>query len=148
MIPRTYLTMTRKPVIDGVLETCLYTRDLETAKEFYGEILGLPLITEEPSRHIFFRCGQGMLLIFDPTRTTKTAGQVGGVPIPRHGTEGAGHICFRVDDEELLTWRERLESAGVEIEAVVDWPGGGRSIYVRDPAGNSIEFAPARIWHL
>ena len=30
----------------------------------------------------------------------------------------------------------------------MDWPGGGQSFYVRDPAGNSVEFAEARIWKL
>jgi len=34
------------------------------------------------------------------------------------------------------------------IEADFTWPGGGRSIYFRDPAGNAIEFAEPRIWGL
>ena len=38
-------------------------------------------------------------------------------------------------------WRTLLQEAGVPIEAEVRWPGGGRSLYVRDPAGNSIELA-------
>jgi len=29
-----------------------------------------------------------------------------------------------------------------------EWPQGGRSIYFRDPAGNSLEFAEPRIWRL
>ena len=36
----------------------------------------------------------------------------------------------------------------VEIEAEFEWPQGGRSIYFRDPAGNSVEFAEPRIWGL
>jgi hypothetical protein len=28
----------------------------------------------------------------------------------------------------------------------VRWPRGGRSLYVRDPGGNSIELASPRIW--
>ena len=34
------------------------------------------------------------------------------------------------------------------IEADFEWPGGGRSIYFRDPAGNCLEFAEPRIWKL
>jgi predicted enzyme related to lactoylglutathione lyase len=34
----------------------------------------------------------------------------------------------------------------VAIEKIVDWPGGGRSLYFRDPAGNSLELATPRIW--
>jgi XTP/dITP diphosphohydrolase len=45
-------------------------------------------------------------------------------------------------------WRERLLAAGIAIEADFEWPRGGRSIYVREPAGNSIEFAEPRIWGL
>jgi hypothetical protein len=28
----------------------------------------------------------------------------------------------------------------------VEWPGGGRSIYFRDPAGNSVELGTPAIW--
>ena len=28
----------------------------------------------------------------------------------------------------------------------VPWPEGGRSIYFRDPAGNSLELAPPTLW--
>ena len=45
-------------------------------------------------------------------------------------------------------WRQRLEAKGVAIEADFEWPGGGRSIYFRDPAGNCLEFAEPRIWKL
>jgi non-canonical purine NTP pyrophosphatase (RdgB/HAM1 family) len=45
-------------------------------------------------------------------------------------------------------WRQRLTAAGIAIESEFEWPRGGRSIYVRDPAGNSIEFAEPRIWGL
>ena len=38
--------------------------------------------------------------------------------------------------------------AGIAIEADFEWPGGGRSIYFRDPAGNCLEFAEPRIWGL
>jgi catechol 2,3-dioxygenase-like lactoylglutathione lyase family enzyme len=37
-------------------------------------------------------------------------------------------------------------SEGVAVESEVAWPQGGRSIYFRDPAGNSLECAEARIW--
>ena len=63
-----------------------------------------------------------------------------------HGTHGAGHVCFRIDAEALAAWRERLERAGVAVEAEIAWPRGGTSLYVRDPAGNSVELAPALIW--
>ena len=135
-------------MIEGVLETSLYAADLPAAEHFYGELLGLPVFGREPGRHVFFRCGPGMLLVFDPTRTVSVASTVSGVTVPLHGALGPGHVCFRVQSAELDAWRQRLAAADIPIEAGIDWPRGGRSFYVRDPAGNSIEFASARIWGL
>lgn len=134
------------PTIAGVLETCLYATDLAAAERFYGAALGLHAFAREPGRHVFFRCGAGVLLVFDPARTRGAAGRVGGVPIPPHGASGPGHVAFAVPEAELPAWRERLAAHGVAIEAEVAWPRGGRSLYVRDPDGNSVELAPARIW--
>jgi catechol 2,3-dioxygenase-like lactoylglutathione lyase family enzyme len=57
-------------------------------------------------------------------------------------------VAFAVAEAELPAWRERLGAAGVEVEAEIEWPRGGRSLYVRDPAGNSVELATPRIWGL
>ena len=66
--------------------------------------------------------------------------------MPPHGMEGQGHVCFCVSAEDLDRWRSKLTALGIEVEADFEWPNGGRSIYVRDPAGNSVEFAEPRIW--
>jgi catechol 2,3-dioxygenase-like lactoylglutathione lyase family enzyme len=140
---------TEVPVsIDGVLETCLYARDLEAAERFYASVLELTVVAHVAERHVFFRCGAAMLLVFDPARTASAPGEVGGTPVPAHGAHGAGHVCFRVAADELGAWRARLERAGVAIEAEIVWPRGGSSLYVRDPAGNSVELAPASIWSI
>jgi catechol 2,3-dioxygenase-like lactoylglutathione lyase family enzyme len=129
----------------AILETAIYARDLAAAKAFYGGMLGLPVIAEVEGRHVFFRVGTGVLLIFDPAATAVPSTNP-ALPVPVHGAWGAGHVCFAASREEIALWRERLARAGVEIEAEFDWPNGARSIYVRDPAGNSIEFAEPRLW--
>ena len=134
--------------IAGVLETCLYAGDLHAAERFYVGVLGLELFAREPGRHVFMRCGAGMLLVFDPARTSSEPGAVAGVAVPAHGTHGAGHVCFRIEAEALAACRAHLERADVAIEAEIAWPRGGTSIYLRDPAGNSVELAPATIWPL
>jgi len=134
------------PAIEGVLETCLYARDLAAAERFYVDLLGLAVVAREPERHVFLRCGAAMVLVFEPERTSVAPGNVNGVAVPAHGAHGAGHVCFRVAESELPAWHDRLLAAGVAIEAEITWPRGGSSLYVRDPAGNSVEFAPARIW--
>jgi non-canonical purine NTP pyrophosphatase (RdgB/HAM1 family) len=131
----------------GLLETVVYAEDLEAALAFYGGILELPVVTSAPGRHVFFRCGNGMLLVFNP-RATVVPPAEDALPVPPHGAHGAGHACFRAGASEMAMWRERLTEAGIAIESEFEWPRGGRSIYVRDPAGNSIEFAEPRIWGL
>lgn len=131
---------------DGVLETALYARDLAAAEGFYGGVLGLSVVVREAGRHVFFRCGAGMLLVFDPQASRRPSG--GSLPVPVHGAEGAGHACFAVPGDRLDEWRRRLEAAGLAIEADFRWPHGARSLYIRDPAGNSIELAEPALWAL
>ncbi len=132
-------------VLEGMLETALYADDLDKAEAFYEGILGLAKISRSGDRHVFFRCGAGVLLIFNPKETIKPPAP-GSLQVPPHGTTGSGHACFRVSGENLDAMAGRLKSAGVAIESEVTWPQGGRSIYFRDPAGNSLECAEARIW--
>ena len=134
------------PAIEGVLETCLYARDLDAAERFYAGLLGLAVVAREPARHVFLRCGAAMLLVFDPDRTSAAPGEVSGVAVPTHGVHGPAHVCFRIAEHDLPAWRDRLRGAGIAIEAEISWPRGGASLYVRDPAGNSVELAPGRIW--
>jgi catechol 2,3-dioxygenase-like lactoylglutathione lyase family enzyme len=134
--------------VDGVLEACLYADDLEASERFYADIIGLQVYAREPGRHVFFRCGAGMFLVFNPSATRKGLPVDGGEPRLRHGATGAGHVAFRVTDAVLGEWLAKLAAAGVRIEAEVAWPRGGRSIYVRDPAGNSVELATPAVWGL
>ena len=135
------------PACRGVLEACLYAPDLEAAARFYTEVLGLEPFASDPDRHVFFRTGsENVFLLFNPSRTREAAGD--GILVPPHGATGAGHVAFAVSEADLSAWRARLAEAGVAIEAEVVWPRGGRSIYVRDPAGNSVELASPKLWGL
>ncbi len=126
-----------------IMETCLYAGDLGAAERFYSTVLGLEVAGREEGRHVFFRCGSRMLLIFDPAKTVALGGDV-----PAHGATGQGHLAFAVPEDSLSAWRDRLETSGVLIEKDLEWPWGGRSIYFRDPAGNSLELTTPRIWSL
>jgi len=128
----------------GVLETCLYATDLDAAERFYRDVVGLEPFARASGRHLFFRCGaHAVFLVFNPDATERP-----GAGVPPHGARGPGHVAFAVADDDLAGWRQRFARHGVPIEAEVEWPRGGRSLYVRDPAGNSVELAPARIWGL
>src|ERR1700752_1241618 len=131
----------------GILETVLYAKDLAATETFYRDVLGLDPFTKVAGRHLFYRCGDQVLLIFDPD-ATGIPPPADALPVPPHGAHGPGHICFRASAAEIDAWRTRLVARGVAIEADFEWPGGGRSIYFRAPAGNCMEFAEPRIWKL
>lgn len=131
-----------------VLETVLYARDLGAIEEFYHRVLGLDPFVKADDRQIFYRLGDQMLLFFNPVVTSRTLPEDAALPVPPHGADGDGHICFAASGEEIDAWKGRLEKEGIPIEAEFEWPKGGRSIFFRDPAGNCLEFAEPRIWGL
>ncbi|MEM8652369.1 MAG: VOC family protein [Pseudomonadota bacterium] len=128
----------------AILETALYVDDLEAAERFYSEILGFEVILRDKDRHVFFKLNGSVLLIFNPEVTKVPASA--GIDVPVHGTTGQGHVCFTATDEELDMWKKKLEAKGIEIEREIEWFDGVRSIYFRDPSGNSLEFAQPKLW--
>jgi catechol 2,3-dioxygenase-like lactoylglutathione lyase family enzyme len=131
----------------GVLETVVYATDLAATEAFYRDVLGLVPFSSAPDRQLFYRCGNQVLLIFNPDATSVPP-KAGALPVPPHGAHGPGHICFRAAADEIDQWVTHLRGKGVAIEADFEWPAGGRSIYFRDPAGNCLEFAEPKIWGL
>jgi catechol 2,3-dioxygenase-like lactoylglutathione lyase family enzyme len=129
--------------LNELLESALYVADITDAECFYTEVLGLTLDSKAEDRHLFFRCGHRMLLLFN-AEATVTAGE-GPEDAPQHGTKGAGHIAFAVQDQDLDRWKEHLSENGVAIEKEIEWEGS-RSIYFRDPSGNSLEITSPVIW--
>ncbi|MFG0307071.1 MAG: VOC family protein [Phycisphaerales bacterium JB040] len=137
------------PPIRDTLETVLYAPDLDAAVAFYRGLLGLPLVDDGRPLMLVFRVTQHpgrVLLVFDPRESA-----LPGRAVPSHGTTGPGHIALRIDPDDEPRWRERLDAHQVAIEHTVEWgPSGGfrpgRSLYLRDPAGNSVELMTADIW--
>jgi catechol 2,3-dioxygenase-like lactoylglutathione lyase family enzyme len=124
-----------------IKETCLYVSDLERAKQFYGDTLGLPLISYLPKKHIFFRAGSSVLLIFNPEDSKiKTS------PPPHFGG-GKQHFAFEVLQADYGTAKEEIKSKGIQITDEVVWRSGRESFYFNDPEGNVLEIVPdAGIW--
>ncbi|MCH7662798.1 MAG: VOC family protein [Chloroflexi bacterium] len=125
---------------DLIFETVLYADDLAAPEEFYRDALGLEIL-DRSDLMVVFRCGAGVLLVFDPEKSGAP-----GRTVPSHGAIGPGHLAFAAREDDLDLWRSRLVENGVEIESEVEWEPGGLSIYFRDPAGNSIELATPKLW--
>jgi catechol 2,3-dioxygenase-like lactoylglutathione lyase family enzyme len=131
------------PPLLSVYETVLYGPDVDAMARFYADLVGLRLIEVMPNG-LLAACrlpDGGVLLLFDPVIAAAP-----GRAVPAHGASGPGHIAFRVEPGALDAWRTYLEASGVEIEREVLWGPSLKSIYVRDPAGNSVEFAGGELW--
>ena len=131
------------PEATRTYETVLYADDLDAAAKFYTEGFGLRLLGQADIM-LVLGIGENYVLIFDAAKSS-----IPGRDVPSHGMTGQGHIAFTAEDHELPAWRERLTKAGIEIESEVSWGDNGErgtSIYVRDPAGNSVELAPPILW--
>ena len=127
-------------LVNQILETCLYAPDIKKAAAFYQALFDLEPYAVEDNRHIFFRIGDCMLLLFNPAETKK------GGSVPVHGATGQGHVAFTIEHQKLEFWRDRLKEQNIEIEQEYVWPSGGKSIYFRDPFMNSVELATSDTW--
>ncbi|MCA9521808.1 MAG: VOC family protein [Myxococcales bacterium] len=127
-------------MLSQIKETAIYVRDLQRTKAFYADVLGLPLIGERGGRHVFFRVGPSILLCFNAEATRDE------VDVPRHFGEGELHLAFEAEAGRYDEIKAKLEEAGVEIEAELSWPRGGRSFYFRDPDRHCLEVVEPGIW--
>ncbi len=133
------------PAPSAILEAALYVDDLDAAEDFYGQILGLEKIQRVTDRHVFYRIGGSVLLLFNASETEKPPGNP-DLPVPPHGARGPSHVCLVLSRDEITVMRKHLLDWNIPVDAEFDWPNGARSLYVRDPAGNSVEFSEGRLW--
>jgi catechol 2,3-dioxygenase-like lactoylglutathione lyase family enzyme len=127
------------PRITGILETVLYVADIDRAERFYRNVMGLTQVGKQAGRHVFFRVGSGVLLLFRAEETRQSES------LPPHGADGEIHVCFITSSTEYERWRARIQDHGIAILQETEWTRG-RSFYFRDPDGNLLELANADIW--
>jgi catechol 2,3-dioxygenase-like lactoylglutathione lyase family enzyme len=123
-----------------IKETCIYTSDLDSAKKFYRDVLGLPVIGEVKGKHIFFRAGSSMLLCFNPDDSSLKKSP------PPHFSTGKYHFAFEVEAEEYDKHKKEIISKGIAITDILVWKNGQESFYFNDPFGNVVEIVPEGIW--
>jgi catechol 2,3-dioxygenase-like lactoylglutathione lyase family enzyme len=124
-----------------IKETCLYVRDLEKARNFYHEILELPVINYVPGKHLFLRAGHSVLLLFNPEDSRLKTSP------PAHFGGGKQHFAFEVSEENYAAARTEIVSRGISLLEEVTWKSGKKSFYFNDPEGNVLEIVPdTGIW--
>jgi catechol 2,3-dioxygenase-like lactoylglutathione lyase family enzyme len=133
------------PSLTRMLETALYSDDLQRAKRFYSGVLGLKVL-EEGSRLVALDAGQGTVLLLFHRGATANGADTPSGRIPPHDGRGPIHLAFAIGREDLPAWEQALTDRGVAIESRVRWSAGGHSIYFRDPDGHSVELATPGVW--
>ena len=99
------------------------TQDIQRAKRFYTDVLGLEVETEGES-DMELRCGQVTLDIFDPSSIGQPF-----APSP------AG-LALRVPDVDAA--RAELEAKGVQFDGDTIETGVCRQAWFKDPDGNAL----------
>ena len=110
----------------------MYIDDLDVAEKFYHQVLEMPLISKVDKRHVFFRCGESVLLCFLPEVTKNETS------LPPHFAYGKQHLAFEVRKEDYLEIREKLSKKGIMFTHTQDWGNQLSSFYFEDPFGNII----------
>lgn len=114
--------------VTGFAELTLESADAQALARFYGDVMGLQTLAVEDDR-IWLAAGERARLgIWTPGE--KEFGDRGG----RHV-----HFAFRAGSGTLDRLATRVREHGSSARGPVEHPGGDRSLYVEDPAGNVVE---------
>ena len=131
-------TTNEKPtVVRGLAEIAFRVNNLDAMQQFYGQVIGLPLMTRFPNS-AFFKIADGygshtqVLALFDRSESPGYRGTDAA-------TSTIDHIAFEIPLDDFANERKKLEALGLQVEtaehAWVHW----RSLYVSDHEGNQVE---------
>lgn len=127
--------------VDAVHHITLNGADKQTSMEFWGGVMGMVFVAEQPNldnpgeNHLYFDPGDDrMITIFtDEARTPDSA----RVPTDQGSVH---HIAFNVRQDQLSQTQSALKARGISYVGPKD-RGFMDSIYFRDPLGLLIEIA-------
>jgi len=128
----------------------LLTYDMEATRQFYEDLLGMPVVRRDLveiegvgiMQHVFFDAGGGSLIAFSSGEDAP------GFPkgLDTGINKGIGlrspviHFAFEAGSEEgLLELQQHLEANGVRTTGPEDHEGWCRSVYFFDPNGIALE---------
>ncbi len=117
----------------------LRVADVERCRRFYEDVLGCTLEKGRPELGLYhLRAGDFLIDLVD------VAGPLGagGGPPPGPLGHNVDHICIRIEPFDEGDLRRHLASHDIEVgEVFNNWGADGRgpSIYINDPAGNTVE---------
>lgn len=112
-----------EPIVTGVDFVSVFATDLERARTFYGEVLGLPCTVDRAPYNLEFDTGNLTLSVLDAAQMKMT-----------HHVNPT-HIALQVAD--MATARAHLEAHGVTFDADTLDTGVCHMAFFNDPDGNA-----------
>lgn len=135
------------PKLNGVLETALYVQDMERARNFFENVIGLVPFNADHRFTAYDAGASTVLLLFLDGETLETVTLPKDMgTIPPHDGAGRLHVAFAISADDLAAWGKRLGDHAIAIEGLTHWPRGGESLYFRDPDGHLLELATPGVW--
>ena len=115
----------------GVRHVAIRVKDVEAARSWYEDVLGMTVEDEFPGRALFVRFGPYYhhdLAIFQADPDAKSD----------DNAVGLAHIALLIDSlDGVKQWYHHLKAKGVDVRSSDH--GVTRSIYFNDPDGNPFE---------
>lgn len=134
-------TIANSPLrIRGLDHVVIRTNHMDDLLQFYGEVLGCPVERElSPDLGLVqLRAGNSLIDLVD---VNAELGRLGG-PAPAKVGHNLDHFCLEIDameEQQLLEWLEQQQVAHSGFERRYGANGFGRSVYIKDPDGNTVE---------
>ena len=114
----------------------LFVEDLETAKQFYARVFGLPAVFEDNNSAVF-KFGSTLVNLLKSTEAGELI-EPAAVASPEAGCR----FVFTIEVDDVDAMCAELSRRGVELlNGPMDRPWGPRTASFRDPAGHIWEIA-------
>ena len=122
--------------VGGISAITLFVDDLETAKRFYSEAFGLPLIFEDPNSAVF-NFGNTLINLLKTTEARELI-----APAAVASREAGSRVQFTIEVADVDAMCAELATRGVELlNGPIDRPWGIRTASFMDPGGHIWEIA-------
>jgi catechol 2,3-dioxygenase-like lactoylglutathione lyase family enzyme len=120
----------------GIDAITLFVEDLKTAKSFYEEVFGLPVVYEDENSTVF-KFGETLINLLRVSEAPSLVAPATVAP-PEAGVRHQ----FTIGVEDVDQMCAELKSRGVELlNGPMDRPWGVRTASFRDPGGHIWEIA-------
>jgi catechol 2,3-dioxygenase-like lactoylglutathione lyase family enzyme len=126
--------------VDHIDHVELFVRDIEAARQWYEEALGLKEVARWDPEPVMIGAGNTKLALFaTPARAKPARAGDPGLPPESKGNERAWHrVAWKTDAAGFKHAQEHLRKLGIKFRGPVDHQTSW-SIYFEDPDGHLLE---------